>query len=124
MKNANELSNLKVLFIDDDRLLRRSMEYYFRKKVSFFLALESAEQALERLKDESFDVVICDYILTGMNGLAFFEALGKTHPDIVKVLVTGYPDDDMSEEVKRIGIDHFISKPFDGKKIERAIAGQ
>ncbi|MBW1955382.1 MAG: response regulator [Deltaproteobacteria bacterium] len=125
MKNPNELSRLKVLFIDDDHLLRRSMSYYFKNKVFFFLALENAEQALERMeKDPShFDVVICDQRLPGMDGLTFFERLGVRLPDLKKILVTAHVNGDLEERSRRMGIAHFISKPFDGERIERAITG-
>ena len=121
MKNDHRLKALKVLFIDDDWLLRSSMEYYFRKKVFSFVVLESAEEAIERLKDERFDVVISDYKLPGMNGLTLFETLGKTHPDMVKILVTGYPDDVLEENAKKIGVNNFIQKPFHAEKIRRAL---
>lgn len=125
MKKANALRHLKVLFIDDDQLLRRSMLYYFKKKVSFFLSLESAEQALERMEKDPFhfDVVICDYRLPGMDGLAFLEKLGGLHAGTKRILVTAYGDRDLEERSRGMGIDHFIPKPFDGEKVERAMAG-
>ncbi len=121
MIHAKKLETLRVLFIDDDHLLRRSMGYYFRKKVSTFLGVETAEQGLQRLKTEMFDVVICDYRLPGMDGLHFFEKLEETHPGLNKILVTAYPKDTMEEEAKKSVVQSFIRKPFDAKEIEKAI---
>ncbi|MBW1959062.1 MAG: response regulator [Deltaproteobacteria bacterium] len=121
MKNDYRLKTLKILFIDDDWLLRSSMEYYFKKKVFSFVVIESAEQAIERLKDERFDVVICDYKLPGMDGLTFFENLYNKHPGMKKILITAYGDKDLEESAHMVGINHFILKPFDSEKIKRAI---
>jgi DNA-binding NtrC family response regulator len=97
------------------------MEYYFKKKSSTFIALDSAEEALERLKDETFDVVICDYHLPGMNGLTFFEVLEKIHPGRVKILVTAIIDTDLIKEAKKIGIHNIIQKPYNSHDIEIAL---
>ena len=99
------------------------MEYYFKRKVSTFIALESAEEALERLKDESFDVIICDCYLPGMNGLNFFEVLEKIHPGRIKILVTALADKDLIKEAKRLGIRNIIRKPFHSHDIEKALTG-
>ena len=112
---------MRVLFIDDDHLIRRSMGYYFRKKVSIFVALESAEQALDRMKEEVFDVVICDYRLPGMDGLCFFENLKESHSRMKKILVTAYSNNRLEKEVKEMGVHAFIQKPFDAKEIEAAL---
>lgn len=122
MIHAAKLKAMRVLFIDDDQLLRRSMGYYFRKKVSHFVALESAEQALCRLKKEIFDVVICDYRLPGIDGVKFFEILGKRAPPMKKMLVTAFSDRRLEEQVKKTGIHAFIRKPFDAMEIEKALA--
>lgn len=121
MEYSKKLETLRVLFIDDDHLLRRSMGYIFRKKVSTFIAVETAEQGLQRLKTEIFDVVICDYRLPGMDGLRFFENLEETHPGLDKILVTAYLRDTLEEEAKRSGVRTFIRKPFDANEIESAL---
>ena len=121
MAYTKNLETLRILFIDDDHLLRRSMGYYFRNKVSTFIAVETAEQGLQRLKTEIFDVVICDYRLPGMDGLRFFENLEETHPGLNKILVTAYLRDTLEEEAKRSGVRTFIRKPFDANEIESAL---
>jgi len=121
MVNADRFETLRVLFVDDDKWLRRSMEYYFRKKLFSFIGLESAEEALERFRDKTFDVVISDYRLPGMDGVEFFGAVQKKWPKVKKILVTAYPDSDILHGARKMGIDDFVAKPFQASDIQNSI---
>jgi len=121
MEIADRLEILRILLIDDNQSLRSSMGYYFRNKLSCFVALENAELALEKLQEQSFDVVICDHRLPGMDGLAFFKKLSRSHPGIKKILITAYGHLELEREAGKIGIHHLILKPFDSEQIERAL---
>jgi len=115
-------SNLKVLFVDDDVLMRRIMELFLYGKVRAFLALGSAEEALEHLKAESFDVVISDYVLPGMSGLAFLEHVGRIRPESMRILVTGYGTREIEQEAEGIGVHAYLSKPFQGEQLKGILA--
>ena len=58
------VKNKKILLIDDDQYIRNSLTYYFKKKTLAFAALENAEEALELLKHELFDIVILFWVKT------------------------------------------------------------
>ena len=85
---AEKLKAMKVLLIDDDEWIRSSLECFFKNKASSFRAFENAESALEQLKYETYDIILCDYRLPGMNGMAFFKLLKKLYPDTMRVLIT------------------------------------
>lgn len=121
MEKHGRLKALRVLFVDDDPWLRHSMEYYFKKRFSCFVALESGEEALERLKQEAFDVAICDYRLPGMNGVKFLKALEKIQPQAKRILVTAYPFSAVDEEASSIRIDEFIAKPFRAEHLKASL---
>lgn len=122
MAPPHTLADMKVLTIDDDQWIRNSLTYYFKKKALSFVALETAEQALELLGRESFDIIICDYKLPGMDGLAFFRQLKKRSPHAQTVLITAYGTDEVVAEATEIGITEFIQKPFTTKTIEECFA--
>jgi DNA-binding NtrC family response regulator len=73
---------------------------------------ESAEEGLQAIKTQSFDIIISDLRLPGMNGLDFLKLTTITHPDAIRFLITAYRDERMISKVIRSGIDQFIDKPF------------
>jgi DNA-binding NtrC family response regulator len=115
------LKSKKILLIDDDQYIRNSLAYYFKKKTLSFVTLESAEEALELLKKEPFDVIICDYKLPRMNGLDFFFHLYELQPEALRIFITAYANDEVAIRAGGIGIDDFIEKPFTTKDIEESL---
>lgn len=123
MATKEILKNRRVLLVDDDQSIRVSLSYYFRNKVGFFTALENAEQALNHLQDQVYDIVICDYRLPGMNGLGFFQELNLHSPWALKIMVTAFGNLDLALEAIKIGVSDFIMKPFQAATMEKSIAG-
>ncbi len=98
------------------------MEYYFRKRVSVFVAVGSAGQALRRLNTEAFDVILCDYLLSDMDVIRFLEMLEEMYPGVKRVLITSYPDHEVESRARKIGVSNFIRKPLYSKDIESSLA--
>ena len=121
MELCDLLKNTKILLIDDDQYIRNSLAYYFKKKTRAFVTMESAEEALELLKRETFDVIICDYKLPCMNGLDFFFHLYELQPEALRIFITAYASDAVAVRAGGIGIDDFIEKPFTTKDIEESL---
>jgi len=119
---TTDLKTKKVLLIDDDRLIRKSLSYYFNKRTLSFVPFENAEDALERLQGESFDIIVCDYMLPGMDGLEFFKRLEEMECRAMRILITAYPTIDIAAGAVRMGIHDFIQKPFDMKTLEGSLA--
>jgi DNA-binding NtrC family response regulator len=78
---------------------------------------KNAQQGLRALKEEHFDIVICDFRLPDMNGLDFFELVGNHSPHILKILISAYGDEKLSSELSRVGVHAFIPKPFSLKQL-------
>lgn len=112
----------KILLIDDDEWIRNALGYYFNKKTSLFNTFDNAESALEHIRSECYDVVICDYKLPGMNGIIFFKKLQEICPGAIKILITAYGDDAIKSEANEIGLNGFIEKPFSANIIEESVA--
>ena len=111
------LKSLKILLIDDDEWVRINVERVLKNRTSLFLALENAELALERLNQESFDIIICEYMLPGINGLTFFKLLENAHCNSLKVLITAHASVKIAAEALRQGIHDFLQKPLSSHAI-------
>ena len=68
------MKNLRVLLIDDDRVTGLTMQHYFDENVAHFQSVGNAETAVAIMEDNpTWDVVISDYVLPGMDGGKFLK---------------------------------------------------
>jgi CheY-like chemotaxis protein len=99
----------RVLVVEDDPSLLMMLNVTLRSSGHAVVLSSDAERALERLPDESPDVILCDVNLPGMKGTQFTE-LVKSDPllaDTPVVLMSAY------DEPQAHAADAFVSKPFD-----------
>jgi DNA-binding NtrC family response regulator len=116
------LKEMRILLIDDDEWIRDSLTLFFESEGCYLLALETAEEGIDALKKQAYDIIIADYRLPGMDGLEFFRQIEKSHPDVMKILITAYRSEEVVSEADRMGIHDFINKPFSSKTIEDSLS--
>jgi DNA-binding NtrC family response regulator len=117
-----KLRNMKILVIDDDEWIRSALELFFEAEGCNLLTLATAEEGMMAISEQRYDIIICDYKLPGMDGLAFFKGIQKSHPDVLKVLITAYGNENIVNEVTRTGIHDFIKKPLMTNDLEKSLA--
>jgi DNA-binding NtrC family response regulator len=122
MNSFNELKKLKTLLVDDDELIRDSLKIAFSAKGCAMRVAESAEEGLQAIREEKFDIIISDYRLPGMNGLDFIKQATFIQPLAAKFLITAYRDDHIISKAVRIGVNEFIEKPFSVKVLVNLLA--
>ena len=110
-----------MLLIDDDVWIRDSLRLFFEAEGCVLSALETAEEGIEALNEQCYDIIISDYRLPGMDGLAFLKQVKKMQPSAVKILITAYGNKEVVSEARKIGIEDFIEKPFTNKSIEESL---
>jgi DNA-binding NtrC family response regulator len=117
----SKLRQMKIMLIDDDEWIRDSLGLYFEDEGCQLLALETAEEGIEALKGQNYDIIMVDYRLPGMDGLEFLKRIQKTQPNALKVLITAYKSKGVVAAALKIGIQDFIEKPFTTKTIEKSL---
>jgi DNA-binding NtrC family response regulator len=122
MNSFNELKKLKTLLVDDDELIRDSLKMAFSAKGCAMRVAETAEDGLEAIGEEKFDIIISDYRLPGMNGLDFIKQAALIQPQAARFLITAYRDDHIISKAVRIGVNEFIEKPFSVKELVNLLA--
>nr|QEO74366.1 sigma-54 dependent transcription regulator [uncultured bacterium] len=104
---------IKILIIEDDERLRdvlleaAAMEGYDARGVP------TAEIAAERLRQESFDVLVTDVALPGMSGLELLPHLPRLCPGILPIVITAHGTIDLAVEAMKRGAADFLTKPFE-----------
>jgi DNA-binding NtrC family response regulator len=122
MDPFNKLKEMKILLIDDDEWIRDSLSIYFESRGCNLKVLETAEEGIEALKKQDYDIIVTDYRLPGMDGLEFLKRIQDSHPQAMKILITAYRSEDVVSKAIRIGIHDFIDKPFTAKTIEDSLS--
>jgi DNA-binding NtrC family response regulator len=112
MDSFRKLAGLKTLLIDDNQLVRDTLTLAFRYKNCFIKAVATAEAGLRALEEERFDVIVCDFRLPGLNGVAFFRQAIRSHPDSIRVLISGYGNEETIAAAFDAGVHEFMKKPF------------
>ena len=113
---------MKLLLIDDDEWIRDSLSLFFEGEGCHLLALETAEEALEALKHQSYDIIITDYRLPGIDGLEFLRCIQSKNIDAMNILITAYGNEKVVLEAKKIGVQDLIQKPFSINTIEESLS--
>jgi DNA-binding NtrC family response regulator len=121
MDPFKKLQNMKTLLIDDDETIRDSLGLAFQTKDCRLLAVKTAEDGLEALKKERFDIIIADYSLPGMDGIEFLKLASNSCPNALNLLITAY-DDGINSEAFRTGVHDFMRKPFSFEKLIGSLA--
>ena len=118
----NKLKDKKILLVDDNEWIRDSLTLYFGTEGCHILAVETAEEGLELLKQEDWDIILTDYKLPGIDGLTFSKKTQEIRPDAIKILITAYKSKEVVSEARSAGIQDLIDKPFTIKTIENSIS--
>ena len=118
----NKLKDKKILLVDDDEWIRDSLTLYFDSEGCNMMAVETAEEGMELLTQQNYDIILIDYKLPGIDGLTFSRKIQEICPDAIKILITAYKNKKVVSEAVSAGIQDLIDKPFTIKTIEDSIS--
>ncbi len=122
MKNLyKDLGVGSILLIEDDPWSRDSLSMFFRIVECRMQCAENAKEAITEMSRNRFDLILCEYQLPGMNGLALLKMSGNFQPGAVKFLFTSYPIQKLTEDAVRSGIHEVIRKPFTMATLEESV---
>ena len=122
MDYFSKLRNMKILIIDDDEWIRDSLRIFFETEGCHVVVLVTAEEGLAELKYQTYDLIIVDYKLPGLDGIEFLKRTHDEHSDAMKVLITAYRTDSVISEARKLKIQGFIEKPFTSESLMASLA--
>jgi CheY-like chemotaxis protein len=112
-KNAVEARRRRVLFVEDHSDLRATYERVFRHHE--IVLVETGEEAIEAIKRQrDFDLVVCDLVLPGIDGIEVFKQARALHPELATrfVFATGIDSRQQFQEVLETIDVPILEKPF------------
>ncbi len=114
-----------ILVIDDEEVMRDSCKQILSRQGHHVKLAENGYQGLELLKEKSFDLVILDLKMPGIDGMEVLEKIKESSPETAVVVITGYATVESAVEAMRRGAYDFLPKPFTPEEfrliIERAL---
>ena len=105
----------KILIIEDEAAIRRVLTKIISEESDAY-QVEEAEDGLhgiEKIKDNDYDLVLCDIKMPKMDGVEVLEKAKKIKPEIPFVMISGHGDLDTAVNTMRLGAFDYISKPPD-----------
>ncbi len=112
----------RILVVDDDPNTLAGLQRVLRplRMEWDMVFLESPHEALERMNQESFQIVMTDLTMRGMDGPDFLRRVKEAHPGIVRLVLSGASDEERM--VRCLGVSHqFIAKPCDPEFLKSVI---
>jgi DNA-binding NtrC family response regulator len=110
-----------VLIVDDDKNIRLTLAMAI-EKLNFAVEMAaSGEEALKKLAQESFSLLLLDMRLPGLDGLEILRRVVKTWPQIKVVVITAYGSADLAVEAMSLGAADFLAKPFNPDDVRRIV---
>lgn len=105
----------KILIIEDEAAIRRVLSKILSEENDTYV-VEDAEdgiQGLEKIKNNDYDLVLCDIKMPKMDGVEVLEEVKKIKPEIPMVMISGHGDMETAIQTMRLGAFDYISKPPD-----------
>ncbi len=112
----------KILAVDDDPDLLRLLTIRLKSAGYEVAVAISAEQALSQLSVARPDLVVTDLRMSGMDGMALFEAIHRTQPTLPVIILTAHGTIPDAVAATKRGVFGYLTKPFDGQSLLEEVA--
>lgn len=104
--------DISILVVDDEEMLRDIMARILVKEGYTIDMAEDGEDALEKLRNKRYNLLILDIKMPRMNGFELLKIARKEYPDIGVIMMTAYGDTYTVKDALLLGADEYITKPF------------
>ncbi len=111
----------RILVVDDEESIRDLCARVLTRAGYVVATAPSGEDAIVRLQEEAFDLMISDIRMPGISGLEVLEHAKTTFPAIRVVLITGFGTPQTLTRARQSGADRILTKPFNPMELLAAV---
>ena len=112
---------MEILILDDEPIVCKRLQSALEKNGYHVETFFDSAKALERVGEKTFDIVITDLKMQGIDGMQFLTAVKEQAPDTEVVVITGFATMETAKESFRKGVFDFLAKPFKLGEIQEII---
>ena len=113
--------NEKILVVDDDAEVRKTLSLILDENGYSVETVEDGKQAIKACERLPFDVALIDIELPDIKGTELLRRLKEEQPNMIKIIITGFPTLENAMKVINEGADGYVLKPFDVQKLLETI---
>ena len=110
----------EILVVDDDDIIRDTLCELFAPDHQCHSA-STAEEALQKLQSQSFDVVLTDITMPGLSGSELLARVRKLYPETPVIIVSGVTDQEQAQSLISDGAFDYLLKPFRLEVVEESV---
>ena len=111
--NGTSLMNVRVLIVEDEKLIRWSLRRKFEARGHHVTDVETGEAALTAINNSVFDLILLDFKLPDMTGLDILRKVRETDGDVVVIMMTAFSSIESAVDAIKMGAYDYLTKPFD-----------
>jgi sigma-B regulation protein RsbU (phosphoserine phosphatase) len=121
--NDKKQAPARILVVDDDAVVTDSLTSLLKLETDYeIVQTDSSLNAVRILKETSVDLIITDFLMPEMNGLQLLTEAKRLHPDVPRILLTGYADKENAiRAINEVGLFQYIEKPWDNEQLLLAV---
>ncbi|MGQ7868114.1 sigma-54-dependent transcriptional regulator [Sunxiuqinia sp. sy24] len=112
---------IAILVVDDESSVRDSLYNWFIEDGYHVACAENAKVALNRLESESFDIVLADIKMPGMDGLEMLKRIKTIQQDAIVIMMTAFATVETAVQALKDGAFDYVTKPFDPDDLSHLI---
>ena len=121
LSHQSQFSGEKILIADDDEVIVKLTVLLLQKRGFTVLSANNGEQCLQMVADHQPALVLLDYMMPVMDGLAALKLIRSRYPDVYVVMFTGKGNEDVAVELMRAGAADYLRKPFVSESLVKRI---
>lgn len=103
---------LRILFVEDDKKYQSIIKELLETAEYEVDVADDAAEGLELFKQQTYDLILTDYAMDGVNGIQFLELLKRMNPQIKMMMLTGIDDDLVELQGLNLLVDDYLKKPI------------
>ena len=111
-----------ILIVDDEEIVVRSYNPHpGRPRVFELQTARDGAEALQKIDESPFDVVILDIMMPKVGGIEVLRRVKEAHPDIEVIMFTGLAEIDTAVSCMKLGAFDYLAKPFEPEELKLAV---
>jgi len=110
-----------ILIVDDDRALLKSLRAILQSKGYVVDTAEAGGEAMEMSEAKFYNLALLDIKLPDMEGTELLTKMHRDTPQMMKIIITGYPSLENAVEALNLGADAYTIKPIDPERLLKTV---
>jgi DNA-binding NtrC family response regulator len=111
----------RVLVVEDEHDMLIGLQKILSQQGHTVEIADTGSAGLKKVEERSFDIVVTDLKMPGVDGMELLSKIKETHPDTMVIVITGYGTVESAVEAMKLGACDFITKPFDAEHMTMVV---